>query len=136
MELFISNQVLQRPILKCEGPIRDKQDQLEPLYSINSILDFLRPKPRAKMDSTGPDRTKQEKSGLCGTKLDHEQPYWMIWSHMVPYGQIVLISTIWDQSGPIGRIGTILDHGRPYIPPLNGLVLSLNQPCVPEFQFV
>ena len=83
-----NTQVLQRPILKCRGLIWNKLDQLEPLYSIDSIRDFLKPKPRAKMDRIEPNRTKQDKSGPCGTKLDHEPPYQMKRNHIVPYGQI------------------------------------------------
>ena len=70
---------------ECKGPIRKKQDQLEPLYLIGSILDFLRPKSIANFDHKGPNRTEQDKSGLCGTKQDHEQPYRMILNHMVPF---------------------------------------------------
>ena len=73
---------------ECKGPIRKKQDKLEPLYSIGSKWDFPRSKSIANFDHKGPNRTGQNKSGLCGTKQDHEQPYRMILNHMVPFGQI------------------------------------------------
>ena len=47
--------------LKCKGQIRSKQGQLKPLYSIDNIRDFLRPELKAKLDHTGPNRTKQDK---------------------------------------------------------------------------
>ena len=47
--------------LKCKGPIKNKQDQLEPLYSIDNIRDFLRPEQKAKLEHTGPNRTKEDK---------------------------------------------------------------------------
>ena len=42
----------------------NNQDQLEPFYSIDSIQDFLRPKPRDKLEQRGPNRIKYDKAGL------------------------------------------------------------------------